>query len=323
MKPSVSVIIPTWNRSDLAISCLESLGRQTCRGVETILVDDGSTDGTAERIQQAFPETQVIVLPRNRGFAAAVNTGIRAAQGKWIFLLNNDVTLAPDAIEKLVQAAEAADAAMAAPLILWHDTPEIVYSAGDCIHANGRPESIGFRRARAGFTLPDRIFGVSAAAGLYRHTVFDTVGWLDESFTAYFEDSDLCFRARLAGFGAILVPEAVAWHIGSATISGRTWWRSMLCFRNHALLVIKNMPGPLLIRYLPIIFAERLHQARMLVSSARTEFGLLRAVWLLAYACAALARRVPRAVLARRRIQRRRRIPMEELRRWLEGNPSP
>lgn len=323
MKPNVSVVIPTWNRCDLVLACLSSLAEQTYSNLETLVVDDGSSDDTAEMVQRLFPQARVIVLSSNRGFAAAVNAGIREARGTWVFLLNNDVTLAPDCLEQLVTSAENAKVAMAAPVIFWRDTPGILYSAGDRIRANGRPESNGFRRPRNEYALPKQIFGVGAAAGLYRRDLFDTVGLLDETFTAYFEDSDFCFRARLAGFQAVLATNATAWHIGSATISGRTWWRSMLCFRNHGLLVLKNMPALLLIRYLPKILAERVHQARMLVSSARTEFGLVRAWWLLITTVAALIRRIPGALRARHSIQRTRKLSLAELRQWMEEDTQP
>lgn len=313
----VSVVIPTWNRRDLAAACLRSLREQTHRELEIIVVDDASSDGTAEMIRSEFPEARVLRLARNSGFAVAVNTGIRVASGTWIFLLNNDVTLAPDCLERMLRAADETGAAMVAPLILWKDSPEIVYAAGDRVRVNGRPESIGFRQPRNTFSMPDGIFGVSAAAGLYHRELFDAVGLLDERFEAYFEDSDLCFRARLAGLTAALAPDAVAFHIGSASITGKTWWRSAQCFRNHALLVLKDMPGPLLLRFAPRIAWERAHQARRLFSSARTEFGAMGALKVFVRTLLSLLGTLPYALRERGRIQRSRKISLIELRRLL------
>ena len=309
----LTVIIPTWNRRDLAVACLQSLEQQSFRDFEVMVVDDGSTDDTQEVIRRDFPGVTILSQGQNRGFAVAVNAGLRRAESEWIFLLNNDVTLDPACLEHLLETAEQYDATMAAPLLLWQDDPDVVYAAGDRIRANGRPESIGFRQPRGVFQMPDNVFGVSAAAGLYHRTVFERVGLLDERFVAYFEDSDLCFRARLAGFTAVFAPTARANHIGSASISGKTWWRSAQCFRNHALLVIKNMPALLLLRFGPRIARERLHQAHMLFSSARTEFGALGAAMVFVKTLASLVYALPHAFRARRRIQRARRITCREL----------
>ncbi|HPO15799.1 MAG TPA: glycosyltransferase family 2 protein [Candidatus Hydrogenedentes bacterium] len=315
--PTVSIIIPTWNRCDLVAECLRSLEKQTFRDVEIIVVDDGSTDDTVEVLHWDFPQAKVIQRSKNQGFAVAVNAGIRQARGEWIFLLNNDVTLGPRCLEHLLASASQTQADMIAPLILWKDSPETIYSAGDAIRTNARPESIGFRSPCEGFVFPQTIFGVSAAAGLYHSRIFKTVGLLDETFIAYFEDSDLCFRARLAGFTAALAPEAIAYHVGSASISGKTWWRSAQCFRNHGLLIIKNMPLPLIIRYSPALIRERIHQARMLFSAARAEFGAAKAILIFYSTLFSFFRALPHAFWERFRIQRKRRLDVTELRSLL------
>ena len=143
---------------------------------------------------------------------------------------------------------------------------------------------------------------------MYRREVFERVGLFDETFLAYFEDADLCFRARLAGFEAACVSEAVAYHVGSASQEGKTWWRSRQCFRNHALLVLKNMPLSVMLRFAPHIFWERLHQARMLVTSARAEFGLARAVLELVQASSEIFRLLPHVLRSRRVVARLRTI---------------
>ena len=311
--PKVSVVIPTFNRCDLAVACLTSLRGQRFRDFEVIVADDGSTDDTAATLARNFAEAQVISLEDNRGFAVAVNTGIRAARGEWIFLLNNDMILAEGCLEALVTRAEAQGGDMAAPLVLWRDEPHIVYSAGDLIRVGGRPESHGFRVPREQLQLPGQIFGVSAGAGLYRRAIFDAVGLLDEIFGAYFEDSDLCFRARLAGFSAVLVPEAEAFHKGSASLEGRNWWRTQQCYRNHALIVLKNMPLAMQLHYAPEIYAERLNQTARLFSALRADRGALRAFIGVLRAKLDLWLRAPGALRARRQIQQSRTLSNQAL----------
>lgn len=313
LRKRLSIVIPTWNRKDLALSCLRSLEKQTFKNFETIVVDDGSTDDTAEAVDQEFPEARVVRLPRNSGFAAAANAGIRRATSGLILLLNNDITVEPDFLEKLLQAADSSNAAMFAPLLLWRDDPKVIYSAGDRQLASGRPESVGFRRPREGFAFPRTIFGVSAAAGLYRREVFDRVGLLDEHFVAYFEDSDLSFRARLAGFEAEFVEDAVGCHMGSASIGGREWWRTRQCYRNHALLVLKNMPLELIRRNARVILAERIHQTRRLFSAARAERGAVWAAGVLGTTWLSILRQLPHALRERHRIQRTREIELGKL----------
>ncbi|HPG65372.1 MAG TPA: glycosyltransferase family 2 protein [Candidatus Hydrogenedentes bacterium] len=313
MTPRLSVVIPTWNRKGLLEECLTSLAHQFFRDFEIVVVNDGSTDGTEAMLKERYPEVRVVALPENRGFCRAINAGIREARGSLLFLLNNDMTLEPDCIERLALAAENSTAALFAPLVLWRDAPDTVYSAGDRIRRDGRPEAVAFRCPLLEFTAPDEVFGVSAGAGLYRKAVFNQIGLFDERFGAYFEDADLAFRARLAGFDVRFVREAVAYHVGSASIEGRTWWRARQCYRNHALLVMKNMPLRLAIRNGPVIIAERYHQMGRAFSAARTAFGAARAAGIVLAAWASIIRRLPYALRERRRIQASRRIDLKRL----------
>ncbi|GMV99184.1 MAG: hypothetical protein AMXMBFR84_03230 [Candidatus Hydrogenedentota bacterium] len=314
MSQAVTVIIPTWNHGDLLNACLNSLADQIFQKLDIIVVDDASSDGTVNAAVSGRQNVRILRNETNRGFAASANRGLREATSDWVMLLNNDVTLAPDAIDRLVNAVESEQADMVQPLILWRDAPDRIYSAGDRQRLNGRPEGIGFRDQREGFRFDEPVFGVTAAAALYRREIFDRVGYLDETFLAYFEDSDLNFRARLAGFQAACVPEAVAWHVGSASQSGKTWWRSRQCFRNHALLVVKNMPWPLLIRYAPSILRERLHQISMLIGSARAEFGLAKALAIAALAIGSTWRALLPSMMKRFNIQRNRAVDLQTLR---------
>lgn len=296
----LSIVIPTWNGLALLQKCLESLGAQTWRDFEIVVSDDGSMDGTLDFLRVHHPDVLVEHSDKNRGFAAAVNQGIGRTRGDWVFLLNNDVTLAPDCLELLMRAADCTDAAMLTPLVLWTEDPRLVYSAGDRIGINGRPESIGFRQQRNEFAAIEEPFGVSGGYGLFRGDLLEKVGLLDPAFGAYFEDADLCFRARWAGFSAAIVPEALAWHVGSASIAGRTWWRTRQCYRNHALLVLKNFSLRMLLGNAPALLAERRHQCFRLFRAARAEWGAARAAGFLMLAWMDLIANTPRALMKRR-----------------------
>ena len=129
----ISVVIPSWNRCALLLACLASVQAQARDDLEVIVVNDASTDETVNRVTREHPQVRLIHLAENLGFARAVNRGIRAATGEWVLLLNNDVTLAPRFLERMLFVAEAAKADMVAPLILWRDTPDTIYSAGDTL----------------------------------------------------------------------------------------------------------------------------------------------------------------------------------------------
>lgn len=316
----VSVVIPTWNRKDLLGECLRSIASQMRAPDEVVVVDDGSTDGTAELVNNEFPFAAVIRLERNRGFCVAINAGIRAASGDLLLLLNNDMTLEPAFVDSLVRAATASDAAMFAPLVLFRDEPDLIYCAGDRQLANGRPESIGFRKRLNGFEHPGRIFGVSAGAGVYRREVFERVGLFDERFAAYFEDSDLNLRARLAGFRCEYVPGAVAYHAGSASLGGKFWWRSRQCYRNHALLVLKNYPANLLVWLFPSIIGERLNQLGHCLSSARAEFGFLKALKVAMGAWLEIVASLSHVVRERRRVRSIRKLSSNQFRALLDDS---
>lgn len=313
MSAQLTIVIPTFNHCAMLGDCLASLGEQTYTDFEVIVVDDGSSEDVATFVSSAFPEGRVVRLPENRGFAAAVNAGLREVSTPFLMLLNNDMTLDSSCLRILMDALESAVVDMVAPLVLWKDEPELIYSAGDLLRVNGRPESIGFRCPRKDFVAPETVFGVSAGAAIYRKAVIDTVGMLDEKFVAYFEDGDLNFRARLAGFKALCVPEADAYHVGSGSLGGRLWWRSRQCYRNHALLVIKNMPASLLVRYAPAILAERLHQTHRLFTSARNEFGAIGALQVWAGTAFEILRYIPHALRERGRIRRLKTIADKDL----------
>lgn len=305
---ALTVVVPTFNQSALLAACLRSLDEQTLPPDQVIVVDDGSDEDIGAIARAAFPEVRVIRMERNGGFCRAANAGLRAADTPYALLLNNDMTLARDCIAALMRDAD--PRAIRTPLVLFSADPGTIYCAGDRVLTNGRPEPIGFRERRDGFALPDRIFGCTGGAALISQDVFRAIGYFDETFVAYFEDADFCMRARWAGFECALVADAAAYHVGSASLGGKTWWRSRQCFRNHGLLVLKHFPLAAALRYYPAIVRERLHQASMALSSARAEFGLLKAIGVLVGAAASLAAAVPRAIGSR--LRRRRTISGRE-----------
>jgi GT2 family glycosyltransferase len=240
--PRVAAVIPHWNRRDLLHSLLESLRAQTRRFDEVLVVDNGSTDDSAELAERAG--ARVLRLGRNFGFAPAVNRGIEAAQAEWVAILNNDVTLDPAWLQKLLEAASQENVSFATGKILSASHPTLIdgtfdeLSRGACAHRCGsaKPDA-------PVWNLPRHIRFAPMTAAIFRKQLFAELGGLDESFGSYLEDVEFGLRCAVTGHDGLYVPSAVAHHRGSATLgewNKATVWRIA---RNQALLAAKHFQG--------------------------------------------------------------------------------
>jgi GT2 family glycosyltransferase len=303
--PAVAVVIPSWNGCRFLAACFDSLRAQRYRNFEVILVDNGSRDDSVSFTSRHYPEVRIVSLSENLGFAAGVNRGITAARGRYVALLNNDTEVDPDWLGELVRVLdEHPPAASAASKILEHEAGrrDHLYSVGDALTADGCPRRIGAGEPDRGqWDGVREVFGACAGAALYRRSVLDEIGLLDEAFFAYLEDGDWALRARLAGYVCLAVSSAVVYHVGSATtgVGSRLLFR--LGTRNRVRLVLKNYPTAWLIRYAPAILAAH---ARLIVRSALK--GRLAPV-LQGYASA--LHQLPDTLCERRRVQGLRRAP--------------
>lgn len=222
------VVVLNWNGRADTLRCLESLVRIERLRHAVICVDNGSTDGSQQAIRERFPEVQLIEAGANLGYAGGNNLGIRAALERgadWVVLVNNDATVAPDAIEGFERAArQRPRAGILAGKVYFADRPETIWFAGqrvsELLGYSGRPRGYG-RRDGARYErvcATDRAVGALMAVS---REVLDTVGLLDEELFAYVEDVDWALRARRAGFEVVLAPHARAWHSVSASTGGK------------------------------------------------------------------------------------------------------
>lgn len=246
----VAVIIPNWNGLRWLGPCLEALRAQDFADFRTIVVDNGSQDGSVLFLRTEFPEVDICPLPQNVGFAAGMNAGIAQAQGvEYVAALNNDTVAERGWLSALVAALDAApQAGSAASLMVSLRDPQIVDTAGDGLGWTG----LAFKLASGGnrSLLPDGpypVFGASAGACLYRSRMLDEIGCFDASYFAYMEDVDLALRAQLAGWGCVAVPASVVRHAGAASSGGGPSAFSVrLSARNSLITILKNAPTPLL-----------------------------------------------------------------------------
>ena len=239
---TVAAVIPHWNRRELLVALLESLRAQNRPFDEIIVADNGSSDDSAEVAERTG--ARVLRLGRNFGFAAAVNRGIETAQTDWVAILNNDVTLEPDWLGALLEAALRESAWFATGKILRAGTPGIIDGTFDeisrgacaCRCGSGKPDG-------PWWSEPRTIRFAPMTAALFRRDLFHEVGILDESFGSYLEDVEFGLRCALAGRGGVYVPSAVAHHRGSAT---RGEWHSdtvRQIAHNQVLMAAKHFRG--------------------------------------------------------------------------------
>lgn len=245
MRPvDVTIIIPSWNGKDLLAMCLASVLSQTYRRFATIVVDNGSTDGTIEFLQFAFPKVQTIALSKNYGFAKAVNTGITKTHTPYIALLNNDTQVDRHWLKILKEHLARHDDYMAVcGKMLRTHSPKIIDNAGDCVNSIGQADGRGSGEQDVGqYEKIEEVFSVSGGASLWRRLVFEKVGLFDERFFAFFEDVDMGFRMRGQGFRCVYIPTAICYHERSTTALRNKAHMMFLHYRNTWMLVAKQFP---------------------------------------------------------------------------------
>lgn len=256
-----SVIIPTWNGAGLLEEALRSLGRQTFREFEIIVVDNGSSDGTAAMLERDFPHALLIRFEVNRGFAAAVNMGIRSAAGDVVVLMNNDVEADPGWLAALVETLDRnPEVGSCASRMLVHAEPSRIDSVGD--RFGFFAYSIGHGATDGpDFDDPREVLSACAGAAAYRREALEEVGLFDERFFAYLEDIDLGIRLQLRGWRCRYVQGAVAFHHGSATAQRMPQLKLYLLMRNSLALFFQYMPVRTLVVWTPMMLAWPFYRA--------------------------------------------------------------
>jgi GT2 family glycosyltransferase len=257
---TISVVIPNWNQREMlmaALRSIEALRRPAECAIETIVVDNASTDGSAEAAESAG--SRVLRQTNNIGVSRAFNAGIEASTGEFVALVNNDVELAEDWLERLLGALESGAWFAAGKTLDWADRSRID-GAGDAVCRGGAAWRLGHGRADGPeFALGKKTYFPSATATVFRREFFERVGGFEETFFAYLEDVEMGLRAAGAGMEGVYEPRARAYHRGSAT--GVAWSEQMVRWMtaHQLLLLAKHYPGGLLVRYArPILAAQTL-----------------------------------------------------------------
>lgn len=257
-KNEVTVIIPNWNGKKLLEKSLTTLYQQSFQKFDCIVVDNGSQDDSVRYIQTQFPQVQIVRFNKNRGFAAAINAGVKASQTSYVAFLNNDTEVDKAWLKKLMDCAQKNPqyASFCSKLLNYDDRKQID-GVGILLNEVGQGRSIGWEQKDAGqFDKEMEIFGATGGAALFNREIFIKVGMFDEHFFMYFEEVDWAFRAQFQGYKSLYCPQAVVYHKHKATSGKRKDKLEYWQFTNMYQTIIKNFPTSLLLkrwRWLKII----------------------------------------------------------------------
>ena len=328
----ISVIVVNWNRRDLLRACLSSLARQAGVVFEVILVDNGSSDGSAEMAETEFRrapfDLRMIRNRENRGFCAANNQGIAVARGEFVALLNNDAEAAPDWLAALRRMFEGRpEVGMAASKILAYEDPRRIDKAGHLIYPDGQNRGRGTGALDNGqYDRVAETLWPDGCAAMYRKQMFDQIGGFDEDFFAYGDDAELGLRARIAGWKCLYAPDAVVRHHRGSTMGLASSRRLELIERNRVLLAVKLFPWSLLWLN-PAYYAARLGAGILAAHRSEGEtarfpgaFGKLRMARALVLGDLQALRLVPRMIRKRGEVRKISKLSSKEVRQLILAN---
>ncbi|MCB0282480.1 MAG: glycosyltransferase family 2 protein [Calditrichaeota bacterium] len=250
MNAKITIVIPHYNGIDILRDCLESLYKNTFSGFETMLIDNGSTDGSQEFVRQNFKQVKLIENSENRGYAGACNQGLQMAESPYVLLLNNDTVMPENFLQEMTLAIESDQKiAMVQPKIISiQDKTMFDYSGG----AGGEIDIFGYPYARGRIfddvekddkqydDMQTDVFWTSGCALLIRKSVVDEIGLLDEDFFAHQEEIDLNWRAMLAGYKNVVTTKTYIYHYSGYTLRSVNAYKMYLNHRNNLIMMLKN-----------------------------------------------------------------------------------
>ena len=257
-KPLVSLIILNWNGKKWLSQCLPTVKKITYKPVEIIVVNNGSSDDSAEFLKKNYKDIKVIELKKNVGYAKANNIGVSKAKGEYVLLMNNDTKVIPNFLNSLVEDLKNPTVGAVQPQIRSMIHPKLLDSVVSYFTYTGFLYHFGYMKPWNKKKYQDKLFAYSikGACFLMRKKEYLSLGGLDEDFVCYVEETDLCHRVWLSGKKVMYDPRSVIYHWGGGdmqvmTKDETTMFRS---FRNRFLSYIKNLSLVKLIQILPVLF---------------------------------------------------------------------
>ena len=308
----VTVIIPNWNGGKWLDGCLNALKSQDFRDFEILVVDDASTDGSMDHLEERFPGVRVLLLTEHHGFAKAVNAGVKGTTGDYVVLLNNDTLPSTSFIRNLVRAMDMMppDVGSIASCMRRMDNPKLLDDTGDIFTWYGHALKRDHGRPAVEIKGDNEILCACAGAALYRRAFLNDVGAFDEKFVSYLEDLDLGLRGRLLGYRCMFVASADVLHKGhGSNLPTGDYIRFIT--RNRLMLIGKNIPFSLLGRHLHHILIGQLALFIQYRRPFDSVIGYL-----------SFLRQIPHVLHERRRILAKSVLSDKEIDRLLDPSPE-
>lgn len=249
-----TVVIPNYNGIKYIENCLKSILSSTV-DVKVLVIDNGSTDGSKELVKSSFGHVEMVEMDKNTGFCHACNVGIEKSDTEFVMLLNNDTEIFSDTIEKLERDMDEYPHALSFQAkMVSMSNPDLTDSAGDYYCAFGWAFAIGKDKPSLNYSGKRRIFSGCGGATIYRKSILNSIGFLDENHFAYLEDVDLGYRGNIEGYTNYVDEDAVVLHAGSAFSGSRyNEFKVSLSSKNSIYLIYKNMPFIQIILLLPFL----------------------------------------------------------------------
>ena len=246
---NASIIIVNYNAGEKLVACLSSVERSKGVNNEIIVVDNASTDNVAEAIEADFPEVRLIRSKANLGFGGGCNLAASQARSEYLIFLNPDTTVEDGWLEGLIEPLRRdAGAGLVTSKVVLAGDPQRINACGNTVHITGIALCRGLGLPRTDFNKAEEVAAVSGAAFAIRRTLFEMLGGFDEEMFLYMEDTDLSWRARLAGWRCLYSPESVVRHHYELKMTAlKVYYQE----RNRHLMLVKNLRWPTLVVLLP------------------------------------------------------------------------
>ena len=245
----VSVVTPNYNGEKFLKTFFDSLNCDSEYIGEVIIVDNGSSDKSKDFINGNTFNFPVVLIEnsKNLGFAPAVNQGISKAKYDYIFSLNNDTELKKGSIGRMLDLISSSDDIFSVQAkMLQYNNKDLIDDVGDEYNLLAWTKKTGENHNSTEYVDVKEIFSSCAGAALYKKSLLEEIGMFDDNFFAYMEDVDLALRSKIKGYRNLLCPDAIVYHIGSATSGSRyNEFKVRLAARNNVWVVYKNIPIPL------------------------------------------------------------------------------